>query len=218
MGCLCIVRVVEQRSVKERGVEQQVFLGPPHVQATQHYFGWPELVPVTDLASAVKAIETIVEQGEGARGNWQASHYGKFLQVLQEYRELKPQDTSFEPARPVVAAFVRPPSDSSEFTLISDPLTAGVSELLNASYEVTLQLLIRYFVHSSGSETEDELKTLSGTAVDAMFLIMKPLGQLLTTLPVGPDLPGKTAGVSVETPWLPKLISGMAWNVALLCA
>ena len=29
-------------------------------------------------------------------------------------------------------------------------------------------------------------------------MIIKPLGQLLTTLPVGPDLPGKTAGASFE--------------------
>jgi len=195
-----LYRGIEQgfRHLVDKYGEQQVFIGPPRVHATQQYFGWPELVPVTDLASALSAIETIVEQGEGARGNWQASHYGKFLQVMQEYRELKRQDTSFEPARPVVAAFVRPPSDSSEFTLISDPLTAGVSELFNASYEVSLHLLIRYFVHSSGSETEEELKTLSGTAVDAMFLLIKPLGHLLTTLPVGPDLPGKTAGASFE--------------------
>jgi hypothetical protein len=30
------------------------------------------------------------------------------------------------------------------------------------------------------------------------IVIIKPLGQLLTTLPVGPDLPGKTAGASFE--------------------
>jgi len=30
----------------------------------------PELVAVTDLASACTTIETIVEQGEGARGDW----------------------------------------------------------------------------------------------------------------------------------------------------
>jgi hypothetical protein len=195
-----LYRGIEQgfRYLVDKYGEQQVFIGPPHVQATQQYFGWPELIPVTDLTSAVAAIETIVEQGEGARGNWRESHYGKFLQVIQEYRELKEQDARFEPARPVVPAFVRPPSDSSDITLIGDSLTAGVSELFNASYEVMLQMLIRYFVHSSGSETEDELRTLSRTAVDAMFLIIKPLGHLLTTLPVGPDLPGKTAGASFE--------------------
>ncbi len=47
-------------------------------------YDWPELIQVTDLASAVKAIETIIEQGEGARGDWQEAHYGKFLQIAQE--------------------------------------------------------------------------------------------------------------------------------------
>jgi hypothetical protein len=57
-------------------------------------------------------------------------------------------------------------------------------------------MLIRYFIH--GLETEDQLRTLSSTAVDMMFVAIKPLGELLTTLPVGPKYPGKTAGASFE--------------------
>jgi hypothetical protein len=176
--------------------QQRVFIGPPRAQATQEYFGWPELIAVTDLASACQAIETIIVEGEGARGDWRQAHYGKFVQIMQEYRDWKQQDPAFEPARPVVAACVRLPGDTSGVPLISDPVTAGVSELFNASYEVVLQLLMRYFIH--GQETEDELQTLSSTAVSAMFMIIKPLGQLLTTLPIGPDLPGKMAGPTFE--------------------
>ena len=115
---------------------------------------------------------------------------------MQEYRDLKQQDPGFEPARPVVGAYVRPPSDTGEVPLISDPATAGVSELFNASYEVVLQMLMRYFIHSN--ETEEELQALASTAVNAMFMIIKPLGQLLSTLPIGPDLPGKVAGPTFE--------------------
>jgi hypothetical protein len=57
-------------------------------------------------------------------------------------------------------------------------------------------MLMRYFIH--GKETEEELQTLSSTAVNAMFMVIKPLGQLLTTLPIGPDLPGKLAGSTFE--------------------
>jgi hypothetical protein len=96
----------------------------------------------------------------------------------------------------VVAAYVRQPSDTSEVPLITDPATAGISELFNASYEVMLQILMRYFIHAE--ETEDELQTLSSTAVSAMFMVIKPLGQLLTTLPIGPNLPGKVAGPTFE--------------------
>jgi hypothetical protein len=171
---------------------------PPEAQATQRYFGWPELVPVTNLASAHAAIETIVEQGEGARADRQDAHFGKFLRVLEEYLEFKRRDPDFEPARPVTAAWVRQPGDTDlpNPTLITDPTTAGVADLFNAAYEVLLQMLVRFFIHAE--ESEGELRTLSNTAVGAMFLLIKPLGQLLTTLPVGAEFPGKTAGPSFE--------------------
>src|SRR5215831_4803814 len=193
-----LYRGIEQgfRHLVEKYGERRVFIGPARAQATEEYFGWPELIAVTDLASACQAIETIIEEGEGARGDWRQAHFGRFLQVMQEYRDWQQQDPGFEPARPVVAAYVRPPSDTSDVPLISDPVTAGVSELFNACYEVLLQLLMRYFIHSK--ETEDELQTLSSTAVSAMFMAIKPLGQLLTTLPIGPDLPGKMAGPTFE--------------------
>ena len=195
-----LYRGIEQgfeRLVEKYG-ERRVFIGPPEAQATQQYFRWPELVPVTDLASAKAAIETIVEQGEGARGPRDDSHFGKFLRVLEEYLEFKRRDPNFEPAKPVVAAWVRQPHDASlsNLTFITDPITVGVADLFNAAYEVMLQMLVRFFAHTE--ETEEELQTLSRTAVGAMFLLIKPLGQLLTTLSVGEEFPGKTAGPNFE--------------------
>jgi nitrite reductase/ring-hydroxylating ferredoxin subunit len=195
-----LYRGIEQgfESLVEKYGARRVFIGPPEAQATQRHFWWPELVPVTDLASAKAAIETIVEQGEGARGPRDDSHFGKFLRVLEEYLEFKERDPSFQPAKPVVAAWVRQPRDTnlSDPALITAPITAGVADLFNAAYEVMLQMLVRFFTHSE--ETEEELQALSETAVRAMFLLIKPLGQLLTTLPVGVELPDKTAGPSFE--------------------
>jgi hypothetical protein len=76
--------------------------------------------------------------------------------------------------------------------LITDPTTARVADLFNASYVVMLQMLVRFFAHTK--ETEEELQTFSRTAVSAMSLLIEPLGQLLTTLPVSAESPGKTAG------------------------
>jgi hypothetical protein len=195
-----LYRGIEQgfRHLVEKYGEHRVFVGPPEAQATWRYFWWPELVPVTDLASAQAAIETIVEQGEGARSDRDDAHFGMFLRVLVEYLEFKERDANFEPARPVTAAWVRTPRDVKlpNPTLITDPTTAGVADLFNATYEVMLQMLVRFFAHTE--ETEEELQTLSSTAVDAMSLLIKPLGQLLTTLPVGAEYPGKSAGPSFE--------------------
>src|ERR687897_1325437 len=195
-----LYRGIEQgfRRLVEKYGEQRVFVGPPEAQATWSYFWWPELVPVTDLASAQVAIESIVEQGEGARSDRDDAHFGMFLRVLVEFLEFKEWDPDFEPARPVTPAWVRPPGDAKlpNPTLITDPTTARVADLFNATYEVMLQMLVRFFAHTE--ETEEELQTLSSTAVDAMSLLIKPLGQLLTTLPVGAEYPGKSAGPNFE--------------------
>ena len=65
--------------------EGRLFVGPPRAQATAAHFRWPELVAVTDLASAQRAIDTILEQGEGAAGEWRDAHFGQFVAILDEY-------------------------------------------------------------------------------------------------------------------------------------
>jgi hypothetical protein len=104
------------RGLVDRYGEAQVFVGSPNAQASTRYFRipdrMPELVPVTGLASAVQAIETIVEEGEGARGDWQRAHFGRFLTMLEDYRALQATDPSFAPAHPAVAnPYVRVPRD-----------------------------------------------------------------------------------------------------------
>jgi Ferritin-like len=184
------------RRLVERYGEGRVFVGPPEAQLTQRYVHWPELIPVTDLATAQTAIDTIVEQGEGARGDWQEAHYGKFLSVLQEYLALKQQDPTFEPARPVVAARARPAVDvaTAQERLLTDPITARVADVFNGAYEVTIQLLNRLFIHTE--ETEAELAVLYRAALGTMVGVLRPLGVLLSTLPVGAAFPGRTAGPS----------------------
>ena len=193
-----LYRGIEQgleRLVQRHG-EQRVFVGPPDAQITGTFFRWNELIPVTDLASAKLAVQTIVEQGEGARGDWRNAHFGRFHRILEEFLEVKRKDPAFEPARPVVPAYVRPPADVADPVLISDPATARIADLFNATYEVLLQLLLRFFVHSD--ETAEELTMLADAAQNAMFGVLKPIGYLLTSLPVGPGEPGKTAGPTFD--------------------
>ena len=151
---------------------------------------------VTDLASAHRAIEMVVEQGEGARGAWEDAHYGRFVRTLRELRELKRADPAFEPARPVLPAYVRVPSDVTRCDLLSDPRTAAVCDLFNGSYEALLEVLLRFFLHVRDSHAE--LLELADAGVGMMFSLIRPLGQLLTTLPVGPSAPGRTAGPTFE--------------------
>ena len=176
----------------ERYGEAEVFIGPPGAQATSKLLGWPELVAVTDLASANAAIATIVEQGEGADGDWREAHFGRLAGVLEEFLAATRADPGFSPARPAQPAFVRRPPDQPLATVISDPRTAQVAELFDAAHQAVLQALSRLFLHDD--ETDQEVATLADTAIELMAGVLRPLGSVLTTLPLGPDHPGELAG------------------------
>jgi Ferritin-like len=176
----------------ERYGEEDVFIGPRRAQARPEVFGWPQVIPVTDLASAQAAIELIVAQGEGAGGDWRDAHFGRFSSILDEFLEAIQADPDFAPARPARPAYVRRPPDQPEATIISDPRTAQVADLFDAAHQTMLQTLARCFL--PGQETDQQLQTLLGGAVRLMAGVLRPLGSVLTTLPLGPDHPGEPAG------------------------
>ncbi len=176
--------------------ERWLFVGPPRAQATQQYFGWPELIAVTDTASAQRAIDEILDQGEGPRGDWKEAHFGQFVQILDEYLQLREANPAFDPTRPVVTVNVRPSERDTGVPLVTDPLTGQVMDLFNVTYEVLLLMLQRFLAHTE--ENDAQLKALADASVNLMFQVIKPLGDLVTQLPAGPDYPGRTAGPSFE--------------------
>ena len=176
--------------------ERRLFVGPPRAQATAQYFTWSELVAVTDLESAQRAIDEILDQGEGPRGNWRDAHFGQFVAILDEYLELREADPAFDPVRPVVTVNVRPSERDAGVPLVTDALTRQVMDLFNVSYEILLLALQRFFAHTE--ETDAQLTALADATVALMFRALKPLGDLVTTLPAGPDYPARTAGPSFE--------------------
>lgn len=179
--------------------EKGLFIGPVTSQTAQAYFGnYPGLIPVTDLASAMEAIQVIVEQGEGASIEVEDSHYSRFRRVYLEYKEILKSNPGFEPTRPVVsnpyATLPADQADSKDVTLIDDPLTADVANLFDGCYELMVQMLGRLFVHAE--ESEPELVSLADTTLALMVQVIVPLGSALTLMPAGPSNPGKTAGPS----------------------
>ena len=69
--------------------------------------------------------------------------------------------------------------------LITDRWTARCTDLFNVANELLLHTLQRYFAHTE--ETEEQLSTLAHAAIGLMVRVLRPLGGLITTLPVGPD-------------------------------
>jgi hypothetical protein len=121
----------------------------------------------------------------------------RFIALPEDYLAVRAADPGFEPARPVEPAYRRrPPDVKAEVATIGDPLTAEVADLFNAVYEMTLQALSRYFLHSG--ETAEQVSVLARTAKHLMNWVMRPLGSILTSLPLGPQRPGVLAGPAFE--------------------
>ena len=178
--------------------EQQLFIGPPKSQIADAYFSLPGLLPVTDLESAVAAIQVIVEQGEGARNDNEESHYRRFLAMLEEYDRILSDDPEFEPGRPVMenpyAMFPTDIGDHSRLNLIEDPLSMDICNLFDGSYQLLMQMLGRVLLHTD--ESEEQLTLLSDITVGLMVDVLGPLGTTLTTRPAGASHSGLTAGPS----------------------
>jgi hypothetical protein len=80
--------------------ESELFIGAPEAQMGPQVSGFDKLVRVVDLASAKAAIEAIVEQGEGAPGHTEHSHFAKFCGVRDEFVAMTASDPHFDPAWP----------------------------------------------------------------------------------------------------------------------
>ncbi|MBV9413069.1 MAG: ferritin-like protein [Acidimicrobiia bacterium] len=192
-----LYRAIEEGivSLADRIGESRLFIGPDFHQTNAPHV-WPELVPITDVASARQTIERIVEQGEGARGDWGTAHYGRFLAVLEEYRAAVADDPDFRPAHPAVAAGVRGVEGIEPDIYITDPVTGTTSDAFNAVYDLLLQMIARYFAF--GHETDEQRHVLADVGITLMFIAIKPLGLLLAKMPVGNGASNVTAGANFQ--------------------
>ena len=186
-------------TLAEKLGEKNLFIGPAFHQADESAFMWPDVQPIQTLEAANAALERIVEQGEGATGDWKTAHFGRFLEVLEDYLRLREEEPDFDPVHPVIGAGMRAVEGVEPDAYITDLATGGVSDLFNAIYELLLQMIARYFAF--GHETPEQREILARISVNLMFDAIKPLGYLLARLPVGPEHPGKTAGAIFQLPY-----------------
>lgn len=190
--------------------ERELFIGPPGAQVDSAAIGLVNdrraydvvLFPVVDRASALKAIELIVLEGEGVPVSNRVdpqSHYARLVDIRDAYdRELETHP-EFVPARPVMEDPVTRTDhrDAAGGNLITDPFSLDLAHAFNTAYETLLFALIRFYARTD--ETDDELYGLQQTAFfPLMVMALRPLAEVLTALPAGPEYPGRTAGPSFE--------------------
>ena len=183
--------------VEEIG-EENVFVGHDQAQVGRAEIGMPGLFNITDLASARRAVEEIVEQGEGAPAHHAASHFQRFSAIRAELETLQRARPEFEPARAVVE---NPCLDSrpgqSELSQICDPVTAKVVDLGNALYALLMRTYAQVF---SPAPLPRELRIELSAAATELMYAMSFVGEAATSLPAGVASPGATAGLTFALP------------------
>ncbi|HYD95217.1 MAG TPA: ferritin-like protein [Noviherbaspirillum sp.] len=163
--------------------ERNLFLGDPRAQLDKDVLPLDGIIAVTGLDSALAAVSTIIEQGEGGRRDAEKSHYLRFRTIRDEYDRLLAQDPQFQPYRPAMSdPLMFRPLPGREGVQVTARTAAMVLDLANAAYGLMLRLLASGFGMYAGSRADR--KTAIESAIGLMS-ILKSLGILLTTLPAG---------------------------------
>ncbi len=177
--------------------EEALFCGDVASQIGPGDAHLPGLCLVRDLDTAIQAIETIIEQGEGAPEHTEDSHYARFLAVREQYNARLKDDPDFAPAFPVAHSPVMyEPLDKDHRIHITEPEASDVLDLANSIYGHMLRLLVQSYGRAADEQEDKHLYV--GAAIDLMEALV-PIGEHLASLPANPDHPGIHAGVTFTT-------------------
>jgi CDGSH-type Zn-finger protein/uncharacterized Fe-S cluster protein YjdI len=189
--------------------EDALFICPESHQIGPAITSLPGLCVVKDLASAHAAIDTIVDQGEGAAEHRDDSHFARFLTIKSEYAALLAANPCFAPSWPAADnPVMRKPMDPAGRVYIDEPRAAALADLANALYCQMLRFLVQAFGRSVPQEMDQAL--LIGGAVEMMRCIA-PVAEALARMPASPARSGVNAGMTftmvrnlapaIEGPW-----------------
>lgn len=195
-----------------RGFERLEGSGPPlfvgheasqitnqHIDLTP---GWHDmdLVPVTDLPGALTVIDRIVEAGHDPEGDASPTHYERFARTLDEFKAWQKSYPKFRPVRPVVTNPItrdEPGVSGTPCTPIDHPISLKAAVLFNAAYETMILMLGRYYTPTD--ETPSEHAALGKMAIyPLMTVVLRPLAEMLTRMPIDESDSGLTAGPTFE--------------------
>ncbi len=150
---------------------------------------------IIDLQGCSRAIDLIVEQGEGSPAHHDDSHYCRFQSVKREYAALLAENPDFEPAyrtaeNPVMR---RPPEPEGTVFINAEP-AAMLSDLANAVYGMLLRLLVQAYSKSAVAAAPEKKQLLSA-AIELMH-VLSISASSLAKLPASTDHPDVNAGMT----------------------
>jgi hypothetical protein len=169
----------------EKGITElpNAIVGDPAAQVGPDLVDFPDIVRVTDLESAQRAIGLVTHQGEGSATDRADCHFGIFLGLRDALLREKQRNPHFEPAHRTIS---NPTTDVSEEygaphgTLIANAYSRDVAKAFDALYSLMLRML-GYTFSPGGSEPLR--KAFGQGAIILMATVLKPLGEVLAQLP-----------------------------------
>ncbi|MEO1642094.1 MAG: ferritin-like domain-containing protein [Pseudomonadota bacterium] len=181
------------KDMSESHGEDKLFIGSTDQQIGPNLTPLPGLRTIGGLQDALAALDTIVEQGEGAPEDCGGGHFARFMEIKKEYEAFLDANPDFEPGRPVADNPVmrRPPTSAEDRVWVTQPKASAVMDYVNALYIKMLRLLAQAFGRP-GDITEK--RTLITAATDLMYAMTPAAGEL-TRLPAN-DQDDCNAGMS----------------------
>ena len=165
--------------------ERELFVGPPAAQVPNEWSVSLDMRQIRTRGEALAAIDDIIVDGEGAPLGNPSSHYGRFTAMRQAYFEAG----QFDAARPVVRnPAIRAQRDvdaDAGATILTNELAIEVAGLFSGVYTLMLTMLHQFFTFAG--ESEFQRKTLKDAAARSMSVAIRPLSEVLSSLPAHAD-------------------------------
>lgn len=188
----------------------QLFCGANQPQVSNADFGvapnqvWYdlELLPVTDLPSALAAIDLIRIQGEGTTIRDPDSHYAIVKRCRAMWDALEPH---------VRRAMVRPvPSNPmtrqrgdvdprATCCVFSDPRAVALGDLLNRTYELLLLLLARLYGANDATAADRDMYR-HNAFFPLMTIVVRPVAECMVDLPAGDGIHCAAVPFEIDLP------------------
>jgi Ferritin-like len=176
-------------------LETTLFLGANDPQISNADFGatptqvWYSLtlLPVTDLKSALAAVELIRVQGEGATKTDPDSHYAVVRRIKTSWDALAPAERAAmcKPVPPNPVTRERGDVDPLvACSVLRDPRAVKLARIANRAYELILLLLARLYGKSDATAADRDVYR-KYAFFPLMTIVIRPLGEILTELPAG---------------------------------
>lgn len=156
----------------------------------------PGLAVVAGLDDALRALQVIVEQGEGARSESADSHFARFSGIEKEWRELRSANPQFRPAHPAAHdPVMRVPPEGEKRIWVTAPQARVRLDLANGVYGALVSVLYQLY-----EPADDATRTALAACAMALMSVLSVLGESLARMPASPEQPGVNAGLTFTSP------------------